>query len=106
MYKMDFFCSFSLNLYNINYIFAVLLNLYSWLILKKKKISGNPIADAFAVVMRENSAILALADGVNWGEKSCLAARCAIHGCINYLNKVLYRENAGTTTTQVRYLLF
>lgn len=53
--------------------------------------------------MRENSAILALADGVNWGEKSCLAARCAIHGCINYLNKVLYREGAGTVTTQVSF---
>ena len=55
--------------------------------------------------MRENSAILALADGVNWGEKSCLAARCAIHGCINYLNKVLYREGAGTITTQVCFIL-
>ncbi|GIY13247.1 PP2C-like domain-containing protein CG9801 [Caerostris darwini] len=60
-----------------------------------KENAGNPIADAFAVVMRENSALLVLADGVNWGEKSCLAARCAIHGCVNYLNKVLYREGAG-----------
>ncbi|KFM64105.1 PP2C-like domain-containing protein, partial [Stegodyphus mimosarum] len=50
--------------------------------------------------MRENSALLVLADGVNWGEKSCLAARCAIHGCINYLNKALYREGGGSMTTQ------
>ncbi|KAG8185356.1 hypothetical protein JTE90_005483 [Oedothorax gibbosus] len=64
-----------------------------------KENAGNPIADAFAIVMRENSALLVLADGVNWGEKSCLAARCAIHGCINYLNKVLYREGAGDLTT-------
>ncbi|GFY36994.1 PP2C-like domain-containing protein CG9801 [Trichonephila inaurata madagascariensis] len=64
-----------------------------------KENAGNPIADAFAVVMRENSALLVLADGVNWGEKSCLAARCAIHGCVNYLNKVLYREGAGDITT-------
>lgn len=66
---------------------------------------GNPIADAFAIVMRENSALLVLADGVNWGEKSCLAARCAIHGCVNYLNKVLYREGAGDLTTLVGYFL-
>ncbi|KAG7167580.1 PP2C-like domain-containing protein, partial [Homarus americanus] len=32
--------------------------------------AGNPIADAFGVVAREDSAILALADGVNWGEKA------------------------------------
>ncbi|XP_015910922.1 PP2C-like domain-containing protein CG9801 [Parasteatoda tepidariorum] len=64
-----------------------------------KENAGNPIADAFAIVMRENSALLALADGVNWGEKSCLAARCAIHGCINYLNKVLYREGSGDLTS-------
>ncbi|XP_055949855.1 PP2C-like domain-containing protein CG9801 [Argiope bruennichi] len=64
-----------------------------------KENAGNPIADAYAVVMRENSALLVLADGVNWGEKSCLAARCAIHGCVNYLNKVLYREGAGDITT-------
>ncbi|GFX45559.1 PP2C-like domain-containing protein CG9801 [Trichonephila clavipes] len=69
-----------------------------------KENAGNPIADAFAVVMRENSALLVLADGVNWGEKSCLAARCAIHGCVNYLNKVLYREGAGDITTLSAFL--
>ncbi|XP_054714958.1 PP2C-like domain-containing protein CG9801 [Uloborus diversus] len=69
-----------------------------------KENAGNPIADAFGIVMRENSALLVLADGVNWGEKSCLAARCATHGCINYLNKVLYREGAGNITTQDIYI--
>ncbi|GBM72958.1 PP2C-like domain-containing protein CG9801 [Araneus ventricosus] len=64
-----------------------------------KENAGNPIADAYAIVMRENSSLLVLADGVNWGEKSCLAARCAIHGCVNYLNKVLYREGAGDIST-------
>lgn len=52
-----------------------------------KENTGEPIADAFGLVVRENSAILALADGVNWGEKSCLAAQCAVHGCVDYLNK-------------------
>uniref|UniRef100_A0A1W7R9Y8 PP2C-like domain-containing protein CG9801 n=1 Tax=Hadrurus spadix TaxID=141984 RepID=A0A1W7R9Y8_9SCOR len=61
--------------------------------------AGNPIADSFAICMRENSAILALADGVNWGEKSCLAARCAVHGCMDYLNKALYREGGKIETT-------
>ncbi|KAF2365697.1 PPM-type phosphatase domain [Trinorchestia longiramus] len=52
--------------------------------------AGNPIADAFGVVARYNSAVLALADGVNWGEKACLAARCAVHGCLAHLNAALF----------------
>jgi len=51
--------------------------------------------------VRENSAILALADGVNWGEKASLAARCAVHGCIDYLNKALYLEGARIENTMV-----
>lgn len=30
--------------------------------------NGEPIADCFGIVARPNSAILALADGVNWGK--------------------------------------
>lgn len=30
--------------------------------------NGEPIADCFAVAARPNAAILALADGVNWGK--------------------------------------
>ena len=44
--------------------------------------AGEPLADAFGVCVRENSAILALADGVNWGEKSSQAAKCAVHGML------------------------
>ncbi|ROT72201.1 PP2C-like domain-containing protein [Penaeus vannamei] len=64
--------------------------------------AGNPIADAFGVVAREDSAILALADGVNWGEKASIAARCAIHGCLHHLNTALYSAVATPpeTTTQ------
>lgn len=29
--------------------------------------NGEPIADCFGISARQNSAILALADGVNWG---------------------------------------
>ncbi|KAK8387343.1 hypothetical protein O3P69_018130 [Scylla paramamosain] len=65
--------------------------------------AGNPIADAFGVVAREDSAVLALADGVNWGEKASIAARCAIHGCLHYLNTALYSPAAAPpeTTTDV-----
>ncbi|KAK8770182.1 hypothetical protein V5799_013355 [Amblyomma americanum] len=65
-----------------------------------KENAGEPIADAFAICVRENSAVLALADGVNWGDKSCLAARCAVHGCMDYLNRALYREGGTIDTTQ------
>lgn len=40
--------------------------------------AGTPIADVFGIIARENNAIMALADGVNWGEGARLAARCAI----------------------------
>ncbi|RWS13736.1 PP2C-like domain-containing protein, partial [Dinothrombium tinctorium] len=61
--------------------------------------AGEPVADAFGVCVRENSAILALADGVNWGEKARLAARCAINGSMDYLNKAIYREGGRIETT-------
>ncbi|CAG2164956.1 unnamed protein product [Oppiella nova] len=64
-----------------------------------KEKAGEPIADAFGLCVRENSAIMALADGVNWGEKSCLAARCAVHGAIDYLNKALYSEGSRIENT-------
>ena len=55
--------------------------------------SGDPVADVYAVVAGENSCILALADGVNWGEKSRLAARCAVAGCLQYLSNHLFKAN-------------
>ncbi|XP_043247655.1 PP2C-like domain-containing protein CG9801 [Amphibalanus amphitrite] len=62
--------------------------------------AGEPIADAFGVVCRSNSALLALADGVNWGEKARLAARCAVHGCLDYLNRALFGAAASVQSTQ------
>ncbi|KAI1280317.1 PP2C-like domain-containing protein [Halotydeus destructor] len=61
--------------------------------------AGDPIADSFGICVRENSAILALADGVNWGVKASLAAKCAIHGCIDYLNTALYHEGSKVENT-------
>lgn len=63
--------------------------------------AGEPIADCFALVARQNSAILVLADGVNWGQKACTAARAAVHGCVDYLNRsvfsVAFPESISTT---------
>ncbi|XP_039287316.1 PP2C-like domain-containing protein CG9801 [Nilaparvata lugens] len=60
--------------------------------------AGSPIADCFAVVARRNSAVLCLADGVNWGSKACLAARAAVHGCVDYLNHAIFSWPITTTT--------
>ncbi|XP_051163585.1 PP2C-like domain-containing protein CG9801 isoform X1 [Leptopilina boulardi] len=64
--------------------------------------NGEPIADCFGMIARPNAAILALADGVNWGPKASIAARSAVHGSIEYLNKALFSSaiNSGVTTTR------
>ena len=61
---------------------------------------GDPIADVFAILARPNSCIMAVADGVNWGIKPRLAARCAIHGCIDHLNSKLFNSPKVPLTTQ------
>ncbi|KAM3718442.1 PP2C-like domain-containing protein [Dirofilaria immitis] len=67
--------------------------------------AGNPIADAFGIVARDNNVIMALADGVNWGEGARLAARCAIRGAIDHLNYHLFAEECKTTTEIFHTLL-
>ncbi|XP_066601508.1 PP2C-like domain-containing protein CG9801 [Prorops nasuta] len=64
--------------------------------------NGEPIADCFAIVARPNSAILALADGVNWGVKARIAARSAIHGSMDYLNKALFGSLVNNSTLTTR----
>lgn len=54
--------------------------------------NGDPIADCFGIISRPDSAILAVADGVNWGEKASVAAKSAIHGSLHYLSRTLYGE--------------
>jgi hypothetical protein len=69
-----------------------------------KEHAGDPIADAYAVVARENCAILALGDGVNWGEKASLASKCAVHGCVDYLNHAFFAfGNTQHITTTVSW---
>ncbi|CAL8084457.1 unnamed protein product [Calicophoron daubneyi] len=62
--------------------------------------TGDPNADAFVVRARCNSAVLAAADGVNWGRDSMQAARCAIYSVYEYLEKNLYGPN--TNSVKVR----
>lgn len=54
--------------------------------------NGDPIADCFGVIARNDSAILAVADGVNWGEKASVAAKSAIHASLYYLNKTIFND--------------
>jgi hypothetical protein len=51
---------------------------------------GEPIADSFALLGRNNNCILVMADGVNWGVRSKRAARCAVRASLNYINKYLF----------------
>ena len=69
--------------------------------------AGNPIADSFAIVARKNSAIMVLGDGVNWGYKAALASRCAVHGCMDFLNASIFGVNRQSklTTQEVFQLL-
>ncbi|XP_044018405.1 PP2C-like domain-containing protein CG9801 isoform X3 [Aphidius gifuensis] len=64
--------------------------------------NGEPIADCFALVARPNAAVLVLADGVNWGAKACIAARSAVHGCMEYLNKALFSSQVNSQMTTTR----
>ena len=58
---------------------------------------GEPIADCFGICAQENNAIIMIADGVNWGYKARLAARCAIHGAMDCLNQQLFEKRLSTT---------
>ncbi|CAH8850685.1 unnamed protein product [Trichobilharzia szidati] len=54
------------------------------------KTNGDPIADAFVVRARHDSAYLAVADGVNWGTESMKAARSAVSAIYAYLECHLF----------------
>ncbi|CAG9854449.1 unnamed protein product [Phyllotreta striolata] len=55
--------------------------------------NGDPIADCFGIIARKDSAILAVADGVNWGEKASIAAKSAVHGSLHYLNQTIFNDS-------------
>uniref|UniRef100_A0A1I8A5B2 PPM-type phosphatase domain-containing protein n=1 Tax=Steinernema glaseri TaxID=37863 RepID=A0A1I8A5B2_9BILA len=67
--------------------------------------AGTPIADVYGVIARENNGVLALADGVNWGEGARLAARCAVRGALDHLNQHIEDGLLHTTTDVFHCLL-
>lgn len=69
------------------------------------KIMGDPIADVFGIVARENCCVMAMADGVNWGKKSRLAARCATRAVMEHLSENMAHLQSHPNTTTVSQLL-
>jgi hypothetical protein len=57
--------------------------------------NGDPIADCFAAIAYQQGAILALADGVNWGERPKAAARGAVLGFCSSLHQQLAYAQGG-----------
>ncbi|XP_065173169.1 PP2C-like domain-containing protein CG9801 isoform X2 [Atheta coriaria] len=74
-----------------DFVYGISDSLYDKNLSTKVK-NGNPIADCFGIITRNDSAILAVADGVNWGEKAAIAAKSAVHGCLHYLNKTIFLD--------------
>ncbi|XP_052864330.1 PP2C-like domain-containing protein CG9801 isoform X2 [Anopheles cruzii] len=62
---------------------------------------GDPIADCFGIVTRPDSCIMAMADGVNWGEGARIAARSAVQGSMEYLNSAVFGIHQVTSTKEI-----
>lgn len=71
----------------------------------KPVIVGDPVADVFAVQVRENVAVLALADGVGWGAKPRLAARCAVRAVMEHTLASLSELREQPTSHTVAHIL-
>ena len=67
----------------------------------KTTVIGDPIADVFAVMVRENSSVLALADGVGWGKNPRLAARCAVRGVMDHFAAYIHRLQTRSVSSRV-----
>lgn len=64
--------------------------------------AGSPIADCFGMIARRNSCVMAMADGVNWGEKARLASCSAIQASLEYLTRALLSpSNTAKNTSEV-----
>ena len=85
-----------------DFAYGLALSLYERNIIGGSGLSGDPIADVFAITARPNCAILAVADGVGWGDKPRLAAKCAVLGAMQTMNKHICE---ATTVQEVFHLL-
>ncbi|XP_043654227.1 PP2C-like domain-containing protein CG9801 [Drosophila teissieri] len=84
-----------------DFAYGISVSLYETSMLTKEPM-GNPIADCYGMVVRGDSAAMAMADGVNWGDGARLAARSAVHGCLDYLDRAVFGQalECRATTTQ------
>ena len=69
------------------------------------KIVGDPVADVFGITVRGNSCVMALADGVSWGRKSRLAARCATHAVMDHISANMAQIASDPTSDTIVQLL-
>lgn len=67
--------------------------------------TGDPIADCFAQIAWRGHALMVIADGVHWGEKSKLAARCAVRSVIDYIYEAIYTDTPTIHSTKVLYYI-
>lgn len=51
--------------------------------------AGSPIADCYGMVARRDVCLMAMADGVNWGERARLASCAAVQASLEYLTRAL-----------------
>ncbi|KAN0039978.1 hypothetical protein ACTA71_011860 [Dictyostelium dimigraforme] len=63
---------------------------------------GDPIADKLFVQVHKNRAVLAIADGCNWGKRPAMAARDAIAAFAEYFNE---RQNEINTLQDAGHFL-
>lgn len=73
------------NISSFNCVYGMSLSLYEED--ETTQIIGDPIADVYGAVVRRNNVVLAVADGVSWGKKPRLAARCAARAAIEHVSE-------------------
>ena len=73
--------------------------------INKPLILGEPVADVFGILVRENWSIMAVADGVSWGRKARLAARCAVHAVMEHLSSSLGQVDLEPNSHTISRLL-
>lgn len=67
--------------------------------------AGSPIADCYGLIARRNSCVMAMADGVNWGEKAKIASCSAVQASLEYLTRALLRPSKlNLNRTMISYL--
>ena len=98
----DSFYKCNINKWNIHHhkAYGIACSLYENNLVSKTTV-GDPIADVFSILSRKNNSIMLLADGVNWGPRSRLAARCGVRAAMNYLNKNIFFPSSNEMSPEV-----